>query len=84
MKILFTLHHYLNPEIVPGNCTLKLADYYQEKGHAVSYFTFNNLPQKLPNLGKEVLFPEFTAKHIYQLCRKEKIDIIDLAIVWKP
>jgi glycosyltransferase involved in cell wall biosynthesis len=24
MKILFTLHHYLHPEIGPGNCTLKL------------------------------------------------------------
>ena len=77
MKILLTIHHYLNPNAGAPGITLKLGQEYQKLGHKVSYYGFDNLPESLPRKVKSVTFPEFLAFHISTLSGNQSIDVVD-------
>ncbi len=75
MKILLTIHHHLGPNAGASGITLKLGQEYQKAGHRVSYFSFDNLPPKLPEIIKAIAFPYCLAAHL--LAKKQHIDVID-------
>ncbi|MGL5940205.1 MAG: glycosyltransferase family 4 protein [Waterburya sp.] len=77
MHILFTLHHELDPNAGAASVTLKLGEKYQKFGHQVSYFSFDNLPPKLPGIIKAILFPYWVAVHLIVQNKKQSIDVID-------
>ena len=77
MKILLTIHERLTHNAGAAGCTLKLGEEYQKLGHQVSYFSFDDLPSYLPDLVKEVLFPEYVASHIAKLKKNIGLDLVD-------
>lgn len=77
MKILLTIHHELNLNAGAPGVTWQLGQEYQKLGHEVQYYTFDNLPRKLPGLVEQVMFPEFVASQISALSRKQAVDVVD-------
>src|SRR5919202_5146908 len=77
MKILLTIHHNLNHNAGAPGVTWQLGQEYQKLGHEVQYYTFDNLPHRLSGLAKSVIFPEFVARHIWTLSRKQAVDVVD-------
>lgn len=77
MKILLTIHEKLDPNSGSAGSTLKLGQYYQELGHEVQYYSFNDLPKQLPYQAKVLVFPEFVANQITKFSQKQTFDIID-------
>ena len=77
MKILLTIHHNLDPNSGAPGVTWKLGQEYQKLGHEVEYYSFDNLPQKLPGRVKSMMFPEFLASHILALSKKQSVEIVD-------
>lgn len=77
MKILLTIHHELDPNAGAPGATWQLGQEYQKLGHEVQYYTFDNLPRRLPGLAKSVIFPEFVARHILALSNKQAVDVVD-------
>ena len=75
MKILLTIHHHLDPNSGAAGVTLKLGKEYKEAGHQVSYFSFDNLPSKLPEIVKMIIFPYWLT--VYLLTKKQPVDVID-------
>ena len=75
MNILLTIHHHLDPNSGAAGSTLKLGQEYQKLGHQVSYFSFDNLPSKLPEIIKMIIFPYWLTA--YLLAKKQSIDVID-------
>jgi glycosyltransferase involved in cell wall biosynthesis len=77
MKILLTIHEQLTPDAGAAGSTFQLGQYYQSLGHDVSYYSFSDLPQWMPNKLKEVVFPEYLAAHLEACLRQEVIDVVD-------
>jgi len=77
MKILLTIHHELDRNAGAPGITWRLGQEYQKLGHKVHYYSFDNLPHKLPGMLESMLFPEFLANHISALSRTQDIDIVD-------
>ena len=77
MKILLTIHHYLDPNAGAAGVTLKLGQEYQKAGHQVSYFSFDNLPSKLPEILKAIIFPYWLAAYLIFQNQQQFIDVID-------
>ncbi|MEM8722311.1 MAG: glycosyltransferase family 4 protein [Cyanobacteria bacterium P01_G01_bin.39] len=77
MKILLTIHHYLDPNAGAAGVTLKLGQEYQKAGHQVSYFSFDNLPSRLPEIIKTIVFPYWLTAHLLVHQQKQTIDVID-------
>lgn len=75
MNILFAIHHNLDPNAGAAGVTLKLGQEYQKAGHQVSYFSFDNLPSKLPEIIKGIIFPYWVAA--YLLLQRQNFDVID-------
>ena len=64
MKILLTIHHNLNPNAGAPGLTWQLGQEYQKLSHEVEYYSFDNLPHKLPGMVEPIIFPEFLASQI--------------------
>lgn len=77
MKTLFTCHYPFDVNAGAAGVTCRLGQEYQKLGHDVQYYFIDELPGKLPELAKFASFPEFTARHIWALCQREAIDVID-------
>ena len=77
MKVLLTIHHELNPDAGAPGATLKVGQHYQQLGHDVQYYSFDDLPQQLPGLAKGMLFPEFVAARVAVLAKQNTVDVID-------
>ena len=77
MKILLTIHHNLDPNAGAPGATWKLGQEYQKLGHEVHYYSFDNLPHKLPGMVESMMFPEFLAGHILALSQKQAVDVVD-------
>jgi glycosyltransferase involved in cell wall biosynthesis len=76
MKILLTIHHELNPNAGAPGVTWQLGQEYQKLGHEVHYYTFDNLPSKLPGRALGLMFPEFVARQIL-IAKKQGVDVVD-------
>jgi glycosyltransferase involved in cell wall biosynthesis len=77
MKILLAIHHELDHNTGAPGVTWKLGQEYQKLGHEVEYYSFDNLPHKLPGTLESMMFPEFLASHISALSQKGAVDIVD-------
>jgi glycosyltransferase involved in cell wall biosynthesis len=77
MKILLTIHEQLTPDAGAAGSTFQLGQHYQLLGHDVSYYSFNDLPQWIPNKLKEIAFPEYLAAHLAACLSREVIDVVD-------
>jgi len=77
MKILSIIHHPLDPNAGASGVTLKLGQHYQQHGHDVQYYSFDNLPKTLPGAAKGVLFPAFVAAHLTKLIHSAAIDVVE-------
>ena len=72
LRILFTVHHSLDPNTGAPGATLNLGRALEGLGHHVEYFSFENLPRWLPPRARELLFPEVTA-----FALRRAVDVID-------
>jgi glycosyltransferase involved in cell wall biosynthesis len=77
MKILLAIHHNLDPNAGAPGITWRLGQEYQKLGHEVEYYSFDNLPHKLPGMVESMMFPEFLASHLLALSQKQAVDVID-------
>jgi glycosyltransferase involved in cell wall biosynthesis len=77
MKILLVIHYEFNRDAGAAGVTWQLGQAYQQLGHEVYYYSFDDLPKELPNIVKRVVFPEFVAHHIWKLTKEQKIDVVD-------
>ena len=84
MKSLLTIHHNLDPNSGAPGVTWKLGQEYQKLGHEVEYYSFDNLPHKLPEMVESMMFPEFLANHLLTLSQKQAVDVVDASTgdVW--
>jgi glycosyltransferase involved in cell wall biosynthesis len=81
MKILLTLHHYLDPNAGAASVTLKLGEAYETLGHSVYFYSFDNLPKYLPAKSLGLLFPFYFAWHVISLSRTIQLDVIQASSV---
>jgi glycosyltransferase involved in cell wall biosynthesis len=77
MKILLIIHHSLDRNAGAPGMTWQLGQQYQKLGHEVQYYSLDNLPRKLPGIVKGLIFPEYVATHIFNLARKQAVDVVD-------
>ncbi|MCU0533670.1 MAG: glycosyltransferase family 4 protein [Hydrococcus sp. Prado102] len=77
MKILLVVHYEFNRNAGAAGVTWQLGQAYQQLGHEVYYYSFDDLPKELPNIAKRIVFPEFVAHHIWKLAKEQKIDVVD-------
>ena len=77
MKILFTIHEYLDPNSGVAGSTLRLGREYQKLGHQVTYYSYDNLPQGLPSALKYLIFPLWVTIFLWGQNSKQKFDVID-------
>jgi len=77
MKILLSIHHFLDPNAGAPGVTLKLGQEYQKLGHEVHYYGFGNLPDKMPKKAKSITFPEFLAFYMSSLSKEQSFDVVD-------
>ena len=74
MRILLTIHHHLDLNSGAAGVTLKLGEEYQKAGHQVDYFSFDNLPSKLPEIVKAIIFPYCLSVYLFI---QRDLDVID-------
>ena len=74
MKILLAIHERLDPNSGSAGSTWRLGQEYQKLGHQVNYYSFDNLPQQLSSIAKEVFFPLFLTAHVYKM---QELDVVD-------
>ncbi|NJP10533.1 MAG: glycosyltransferase family 4 protein [Leptolyngbyaceae cyanobacterium RU_5_1] len=77
MKILLTIHHPLSSHAGAPGATWQLGQAYEKLGHQVQYYSFDQLPLKLPELVESIIFPEFVAQHISKLVNQGNVDVVD-------
>jgi glycosyltransferase involved in cell wall biosynthesis len=75
VKLLLSIHHRLDPNAGAPGATLALGDQLARMGHSVSYLSHDDLPDRLPGLAKELLFPEFAAIALRR--RAASVDVVD-------
>ncbi|KAM3096677.1 glycosyltransferase family 4 protein [Phormidesmis sp. 146-35] len=77
MNILLTIHHDLDPNAGAPGVTWQLGQEYRRLGHDVHFYSFSDLPPKLPGIVKAIVFPMFAARHIIGLMQQQPLDVID-------
>jgi glycosyltransferase involved in cell wall biosynthesis len=77
MKILLIIHHHLDPNQGAPGVTLQVGQQYQDLGHEVLYYSYDNLPPSLTDKAKSVIFPWLVANYITKLSRRQAVDVVD-------
>ena len=72
LRILFTVHHPLDPNAGAAGATLNLGRAMERLGHQVDYFSFDDLPAWLMPRARHLLFPEITAFAV-----RRHVDVLD-------
>jgi glycosyltransferase involved in cell wall biosynthesis len=75
VKLLLCVHHELDPNAGAPGATLALGSELARLGHSVSYLSHDDLPSRLPGLGRELLFPELAGLAIAR--RARDVDVVD-------
>lgn len=75
MNILLSIHHEMNINAGAANVTYQLSRQYEQSGHQVSLFSYDNLPTYLPGRLKAIAFPYYLFKHIRR--SRGRLDIVD-------
>jgi glycosyltransferase involved in cell wall biosynthesis len=76
MRILFSIHHELDPDTGAPGATMALGEDLTALGHEVDYLSFDDMPVKLPFMAATIAYPYFAAA---RLARREaqRADVID-------
>jgi glycosyltransferase involved in cell wall biosynthesis len=77
VRIALTIHHHLDRDAGAAGVTLRLADAYRGRGHDVELLSFDDLPGRLPDLGKEQLFPALAALRLRAREGTRTPDVVD-------
>ena len=77
MKILLIISSHLDPNSGAAGTTLRLGREYEKLGHEVQFYSFDNLPKRLPAAIQMLAFPEIAANHVLNLVRQQAIDVVD-------
>jgi glycosyltransferase involved in cell wall biosynthesis len=76
VNILLCVHHELDPNAGAPGATLALGAELERLGHTVRYLSHDDLPERLPALARELVFPEFAALRLRAAAR-HGIDVVD-------
>ncbi len=76
MRVLFSIHHELDPDTGAPGATIALGENLAALGHEVDYLSFDDMPVKLPLMAATIAYPYFTAA---RLAGREarRADVID-------
>lgn len=77
MKILLAIHEHLDPNSGAAGSTMKLGQCYQEYGHDVRYFSFDDCSSNTFPGVKDLMFPYQLVKYLLQSNRSSEFDVID-------
>ncbi|WP_336788245.1 glycosyltransferase family 4 protein [Paenibacillus sp. MMO-177] len=75
MNILLSIHHEMDINAGAANATYQLLRQYEQSGHRVTVFSYDNLPAYLPGKLKGILFPFYLFLHIRR--SGTELDIVD-------
>jgi glycosyltransferase involved in cell wall biosynthesis len=75
MRVLFTIHHHLDPNSGAPGVTWQLARAMRAAGHEAEIYSWDDLPPRLGPRAREALFPEFAARRM----ARADVDVIDAA-----
>jgi glycosyltransferase involved in cell wall biosynthesis len=76
-RIVFSLHHHLDPNSGAAGLTLHLGDAYRVRGCDVSYVSHENLPPWLPSRWRIVFFPVYVFFRYTVDVVSGTVDIVD-------
>jgi len=76
VRVLLSIHHTLDPDLGAPGITLALGNAYRELGHDVGFLSFEDLPDRMPGVAKEALYPWFAAPRLRRAA-VEGVDVID-------
>jgi glycosyltransferase involved in cell wall biosynthesis len=76
MRILLTIHHALDSDAGAPGATLELGQALRALGEDVRFFSFDDLPRRLPEKVKAIAFPTFVARELSRRDRP-RFDVID-------
>ena len=76
MRVLFSIHHELDPDTGAPGATIALGSHLAELGHEVDYLSFDDMPVRLPFMAATIAYPYFAAA---KLAGREahRADVID-------
>jgi glycosyltransferase involved in cell wall biosynthesis len=77
MRILLILHEYMDINTGAAGSTLNLGRQYEQLGHEVQYYSYDDLPRWISMKVKDLIFPECTAVRIFSSSAKDSFDVID-------
>jgi glycosyltransferase involved in cell wall biosynthesis len=77
MKIFLILHEYLDINTGAAGSTLNLGHQYEQLGHEVHYYSYDDLPKWINMKVKDLIFPECTAVRLFISSTKDAFDVID-------
>jgi glycosyltransferase involved in cell wall biosynthesis len=76
MRILFSIHHELDPDTGAPGATIALGEHLTELGHEVDYLSFDEMPVKLPFMAATIAYPYFAAAKLAGR-EAQRADVID-------
>jgi glycosyltransferase involved in cell wall biosynthesis len=77
MRILFSIHHELDPDTGAPGATMALGESLAERGHAVEYLSFDDMPgPRLPFMAAAIAYPYYVAAALPRRARRG-VDVID-------
>lgn len=79
MRILMTVHHWLDPRAGVSGATMNLANAYRARGHDVDIVSWENLPRTLGPRVDEFWWYAWLAGHLARRVPQERIDVVDCA-----
>lgn len=79
MRILMTVHHWLDPQAGVSAATMNLADAYRARGHDVAIVSWEDLPRRLGPRADEFWWYAWLAGHLARRVPDERIDVVDSA-----
>lgn len=77
MRILLSIHHYMDRNAGAPGVTYRLAEEYRRLGHEVELFSFDELPKDLPDSLTTLLYPQYLHARCRKLQREGGLDVID-------
>jgi glycosyltransferase involved in cell wall biosynthesis len=76
MKILLTIHAYMDKNLGAPGVTWNLGQEYKVNGHDVSFFAFDQLPSWCSGILASIMFPIFVAIHIMKMLSQGSLDVV--------
>jgi glycosyltransferase involved in cell wall biosynthesis len=77
VRIVLTMHHHLDANAGAAGATLALAEAYRRAGHETAHVSFDDLPGRLPEQAKMLLFPWYVALAL--VTRMRGHDVVEAA-----